>query len=144
MSHRTNEEWKAWFSDGERPAPPASELMGFEFLDLDADTGWFECRFMGRQSFLNPGRVIQGGFLTAMLDDAMSVAAVITLDAPGWVPTLQMTTSFIRPAQPGWLYARGEVIRRGRSGIHTAGTLKDEDGRLLATATAACIPRHFD
>ena len=139
MPFRTNEEWKSWFEFSD--PPPASELMDFELIDLSVEEGWVECRFMGKQAFLNPGRTIQGGFLTAMLDDAMSVAAVIIQDEPSWVPTLQMTTNFLRPAQPGWIKARGEVLKRGRSAIHTSGQLWNEEGQLLATATAACIPR---
>ena len=121
--------------------PPASQLMGFELIDLNSAEGWVECSFMARQAFLNPGRTVQGGFVSAMLDDVMSMAGVIVQPVPSWVPTLQMTTNFIRPVLPGRVLARGEVIRKGRTALHTQGYLRDEDGRLLAQATAACTPK---
>lgn len=141
MSYRTDDEWKIFFN--EEAMPPASELMGFKLLDISASQGWVEAAFMGRQSFTNPGRTIQGGFVSAMMDDVMSIAAVIMQDQPSWVPTLQMTTNFIRPALPGPLIARGEVIRKGRGAVHTQGFLYDEDRRLLAQANAACVPRQL-
>lgn len=133
-------DWRAHFAD---PAvfPAASKLLGFELIDLDPEAGWVECAFLARADFLNPGGTVQGGFLTAMLDDAMSIAGVISMGQRGWVPTLQMTTSFLSPAREGRLIARGEVARAGRSAIHTSGHLRDGEGRLIATAVAACIPR---
>ncbi len=139
MAYRTDQEWLDWLEDA--PSPPASQLLGFEPIALSVAEGWFECSFIGRQEFLNPGKTVQGGFVSAMLDDVMSFAAVISMDEPSWVPTLQMTTSFIRPALPGRLLARGEVIRKGRAAVHTQGFLHDEDNRLLAQAVASCIPR---
>jgi uncharacterized protein (TIGR00369 family) len=110
-------------------------------LEVDAEAGRTRVAFTALPAFLNPGGTVQGGFLTAMLDEAMSVAAVVKLGPGHWVPTLQMSVSFIAPAGPGRLIATGEVVRSGRSALHTAGTLCLEDGTLIATATAACIPR---
>jgi len=53
-----------------------------------------------------------------------------------------MTTSFIRPVPVGVrLIARGETVRQGKAAIFTEGWLRSEDGKLLAQATASCIPR---
>jgi uncharacterized protein (TIGR00369 family) len=72
----------------------------------------------------------------------MSVAGSIVQDGPAMAPTLQMTTSFIRPVPVGVrLIGRGEVVRKGRQAIFTQGFLSAEDGTLLAQATASCIPR---
>ena len=121
--------------------PGASSFLGWEFIDLDADTGWCEAYFVGTPQMGNPGGNMQGGFITAMLDDVMSIAACIVQPVYGMAPTLQMTTNFIRPVPLEKLRVRGEVVRAGRSAVHTRGELFNLEGKLLATSVAACIPR---
>lgn len=121
---------------------PLSNFLNFELIGFDVEKGWCEACFTLPPEAANPGGHAQGGMITAMLDDVMSVAGSVVQPAPAMSPTLQMTTSFLRPVRIGErLQARGDVIRLGRAAIHTAGWLKDDDGRLLATATASCIPR---
>ena len=57
--------------------------------------------FQATEQFLNPMGAIQGGFLTAMLDETMGPAAISALPAGQGVPTLELKVSFIRPARPG-------------------------------------------
>ncbi len=121
---------------------PLTRFLNFELIEFDVEEGWCEAYFTLPPEAANPGGHAQGGMITAMLDDVMSVAGSVVQPAPAMSPTLQMTTSFLRPVRIGErLQARGEVVRKGRAAIHTAGWLKDADGRLLATATASCIPR---
>lgn len=121
--------------------PPATAFLGFSLIDLDVETGWVEAAFHGRDEMLNPGGNLQGGMISAILDEVMSLAACIIQPEPGMAPTLQMTTNFLRPAPAGRLVARGEVVRAGRSTIHTQGWLRDPNGNLLAQAVAACVPK---
>jgi uncharacterized protein (TIGR00369 family) len=58
-------------------------------------------------------------------------------------PTLEMKTSFFRPAQPGKLKGVGKVVRWGRQVAFTEGELYDAEGRLLAKATGTAIPTPF-
>jgi len=119
----------------------ATGFLGWELIDLDVERGICEVHFHGREEMMNPGGNMQGGFITAMLDDAMSVAACIVQPVYGMAPTLQMTTNFLRPVPMEKLRARGEVVRAGRSAVHTKGELFNMEGKLLATGVAACMPR---
>lgn len=119
----------------------ATGFLGWDLIDLDVKKGVCDVHFQGREEMMNPGGNMQGGFITAMLDDAMSVAACLVQPVYGLAPTLQMTTNFLRPVPMEKLRARGEVVRAGRSAVHTHGELYNMDGKLLATAVAACIPR---
>ena len=119
----------------------ATGFLGWELIDLNAEAGICDVYFQGREEMMNPGGNMQGGFITAMLDDAMSVAACIVQPVYGMAPTLQMTTNFLRPVPMEKLRARGEVVRAGRAAVHTRGELFNLDGKLLATAVAACMPR---
>jgi uncharacterized protein (TIGR00369 family) len=122
--------------------PAAAQFLNFQLVDLDVKEGWVEAAFTLPPEAGNPAGDGQGGFVSAMLDEVMSIAGSIVQDGPAMAPTLQMTTSYIRPVPIGQrLIGRGECVRRGRAGIFTQGTLSREDGALLAQATASCIPR---
>lgn len=119
----------------------ATAFLRFELIDFDSTDGWCEAYFTAGDETLNPAGNVQGGFIAAMLDEVMSVAGSIVQPGPAMVPTLQMTTNFLRPVPPGRLIGRGEVLRAGRTTLHTHGVLRDLTGTVLAEATAACVPR---
>jgi uncharacterized protein (TIGR00369 family) len=123
--------------------PPASQLLGFEMLSLSVEGGWVETAFTARPEFVNPAGNVQGGFITGMLDEAMSVAAFVKSGMTHVVPTLQMTVSFLNPVPVGRLYARGEVLRFGRNTTQLQGTLRLADGTIAATALASTAVREL-
>jgi uncharacterized protein (TIGR00369 family) len=115
-------------------APPAAALLGWKALELAP--GRVRVRYTARPEFGNPQGAIQGGFLAAMLDDAMGPALYTTLGADDFAPTIEMKVSFLRPARPGPLIAEGRVVHQTRSLAFLEGTLATEDGELVAMATA--------
>jgi len=122
--------------------PPATAFLGFQLTSIDVEKGRCDAQFRLPDAATNPGGSAQGGFITAILDEVMSVAGSVVQPPPAMSPTLQMTTSFIRPVPVGErLDARGQVVRKGRAAIFTEGWLWNEDGTLLAQATASCIPK---
>lgn len=121
---------------GGRPVPPAVTLLGYELLSADADRGEASVQFHGRDDFLNLMGNVQGGFVTAMLDAAASTALLAQLPCDHVAPTLEIKTSFLRPAPPGRLVGHGRVVHRGRSIAFLEATLCDPDGAVLATASA--------
>ncbi len=124
--------------------PTGSRTLGFELLAVRQADREVEVAFTARADLLcNPMGQIQGGYVCAMLDEAMSVAGLITSGMTHVVPTLEMKTSFLRPAMPGSLRAVGRVIKWGRTICFTEGELYDGEGRLLAKATGTAIPTPF-
>lgn len=123
-----------------RNRPKGSDLLGFEIISVNGAAMTVEVAFEGREEFTNPMGQIQGGFLCAMLDDCMSVAGVVASNFTCVMPTLEMKTSFLRPASPGRLRGIGRVAKWGRTIAFTEGELYDEQGRLLAKATATAMP----
>jgi molybdopterin converting factor subunit 1 len=113
---------------------PVSRLLGS--WPLGAEPGRARIEFTARPTFLNPAGTVQGGFLVAMLDGAMGPAAVTLLERGFAIPTLDLATSFVSPAQPGRLIADARVVHMGRSVVFTEAELRAEDGALVATATA--------
>jgi uncharacterized protein (TIGR00369 family) len=91
----------------------------------------------------NPMKQIQGGYLCAMLDEVMSVACMVASRMTCVAPTVEMKTSFFRPAMPGALRGVGRVVRWGRVIAFTEGELYDSGGRLVAKATGTAVPTPF-
>ncbi len=126
-----------------RRRPPATETIGFTVLRVDQARQEIEAVCAGRPEFCNPAGQVQGGFLMAMLDETMSVAAVVASGMTAFVPTLEMKTSFFRPALPGPLKVVGRVARWGRQICFLEGEIYDADGRLLAKASSTGMPQPF-
>jgi len=130
----TDDEVKGLF-----PTPPCSELLGWRLLGFDEDRGWVKIGFDGRAEFLNPAGRVQGGFLTAMLDDTMGPAVLLKSAGTMYPSSIDMNVSFLAAARPGPLICEAEVIRLGKTVGFVEGRLMDEDGRLLARATSSVI-----
>ena len=122
--------------EGRVAAPAAATLVGWRLVAIDPEQGTIRVAFEAKPEFLNPVGTVQGGILTAMLDDTMGPAATAYLGGDAFCQTLELKTSFLRPAKPGPLYGQGRIVHRGRDVVFVEGHLEDADGRLIATATA--------
>jgi uncharacterized protein (TIGR00369 family) len=126
------------FSDmieGRRLAP-SSELLGLKILSVDAEAGTMETEFEATAQFVNAGGSIHGGFITAMLDETMSYAGTAFFKGTHVLPTLEIKTSFMRPAFVGRLFGTGKLLHHGRDLVFLEGSLRDKNAKLIATATA--------
>ena len=122
--------------EGRAPLPAAAVTLGWDLVSINPEEGTVEVAFTATEAFLNPAGFIQGGFLAAMLDDTMGPALAAGLNPGDFAPTTDLHVQFLRPARPGRLLGRGRVVRRGRDVGFLAGELLDEDGAIVAVATA--------
>lgn len=104
-----------------------------------------EATFDAKADFANPMRQVQGGYLCAMLDEVMSVACMVASGMTHVAPTLEMKTSFLRPAPADGSKLRGvgRIVKWGRTIAFTEGELWGADGKLLAKATGTAVPTPF-
>jgi uncharacterized protein (TIGR00369 family) len=124
--------------------PPVTAHLGFQPIDYNPDTMTLECQFTAKPEFLNPNGSVQGGIVTAFLDEAMSGALFVAAGMGSIVPTLEMKTGFLRPLKTEKARAIGRVLKIGRSFGFLEGELFNEDGVLCATATATSIVRRIE
>ena len=117
------------------PDPPQYvELLGMR--PLLTEPGHMRWEFQASEFMLNPAGLVQGGFVTAMLDETMGTAAMAQLGAGHTIPTLELKVSFLRPTRPGRLVCDGRVVQMGKSVAFLEARLEDDGGNLVATATA--------
>jgi len=118
-------------------APPSSTLLGWHLIDARPREGWVRIGFDGKPAFCNPAGFIQGGILSAMLDDTMGPAVFVMTEGKLYTATITMTVNFLAPAKPGPIMGEADVTQLGKTIAFVAGRLMAEDGTVLATATTS-------
>ncbi|NTF35042.1 PaaI family thioesterase [Rhizobium skierniewicense] len=119
--------------------PPIGDTLDFELVEVG--DGW--AAFVGRPGLraYNPIGTVHGGYAATLLDSACGCAAHSKLTADQVYTTVELKVSYIRPVttDAGPLRAEGHVVSMGRRIAFTEATLKDETGRLYATATSTLL-----
>jgi uncharacterized protein (TIGR00369 family) len=116
--------------------PPSARMLGWRLLDAWPDEGRVRVTYEARSEFANPAGFIQGGFLAAMLDDAMGPAMFVHSAGRLYAVTLDLHISYLAPAKPGRFVAEGRVVNAGKSVGFLEASLTDADGVLVAKASA--------
>ena len=118
-------------------APPSSKLLGWHLLDARPKDGWIRIGFDGKRDFCNPAGFVQGGILSAMLDDTMGPAVFVMTDGRLYTATITITVNFLAPARPGKIIGEATVTQLGKTIAFIEGKLMDENGTVLATASTS-------
>jgi uncharacterized protein (TIGR00369 family) len=118
-------------------APPSSKLLGWHLLDARPSEGWVRIGFDGKAEFCNPAGFIQGGILSAMLDDTMGPAVFIMTDGKLYTATITMTVNFLAPAKVGPIVGEAKVTQIGKTIAFVEAKLTSADDAVLATCTAS-------
>jgi uncharacterized protein (TIGR00369 family) len=117
--------------------PPCAKLLGLDILAADPTEGRVRIGFEGRAEFCNAAGGIQGGLLTAMLDDCIGSAVLIGTDAQLLPTTISLHVNFLAPAKPGRLIGEASIQRMGKTIGFIEASLRDEAGQMIATAGAS-------
>jgi uncharacterized protein (TIGR00369 family) len=123
--------------------PPCSDTLGMRLADLSQERQWVRMEFDVPQMFANPTGAVQGGFISAMLDEAMSTAVIIASNVTMTAPTLEMKTSYLKRLMPGKASVEARILRLGKSACFMEAECFDAEGALVAKATATAIPMPF-
>jgi len=113
---------------------PFVHHLGFELVLFEG--GASQIDYTPLPEHLNSFHVTHGGALMTLQDVVMATAARSVQPDMG-VVTIEMKTSFMRPA-PGdgsKLTARGRLIHRTATMAFTEGTVYDDQGRICSHAT---------
>lgn len=116
--------------------PPCLQVLNAELVDFDLETATCEMHFDIGEQFCHSVDTIQGGFITAMLDAAMSHSAFISQPDILALPTLELKVSFLEVTRAGPVTAHGRVVKAGRSTVFLEGHLVNREGQVSATASA--------
>jgi uncharacterized protein (TIGR00369 family) len=123
--------------------PPCSDTLGMRLAALSQDEQWVRMDFDVPQMFANPTGAVQGGFIAAMMDEAMSTAVIIASNVTMTAPTLEMKTSYLKRLMPGPASVTARILKLGKSAAFMEADCFDDKGDLVARATATAIPMPF-
>ena len=125
--------------DGTLPPPPISALMGMTVSSVGEGEVTFRCT--PDASAYNPIGVIHGGLVCTLLDSVVGCAVHTTLPAGTGYTSLEIKVSYLRAvhADGGTLLATGRVTKPGRRAAFADGEVRDEQQRLVATATSTFL-----
>lgn len=123
--------------------PPCSDTLGMRLADVEQAKQRIRMTFDVPKMFANPTGAVQGGFIAAMMDEAMSTCCIIASNVTMTAPTLEMKTSYLRRLMPGDASVEARILKWGRSAAFMEAECFDADGKLVAKATATAIPMPF-
>ena len=116
--------------------PKFLEMLGSKGFEYDDELGTSAMRFLISKDLTHSnGTIVQGGFITAMLDAAMAHLIILKRNGEVNPLSLNINVNFIAPGAPGEFVAKGEITKMGKSIAFTSGELYQGD-ILVATATA--------
>ncbi len=85
---------------------------------------------------LNKGGSVNGGILSALLDYSLGAALVSSLNIEEWCATTSLNINYLNPSfDESKLVASGVVTKRGKSVAFCSGSVTDQNGNTIATAT---------
>jgi uncharacterized protein (TIGR00369 family) len=121
--------------------PPNCDLtLGLTCLEKrdDATTVW---RMRVDERFLNPAGLVQGGFLSAMMDSAMGASAVLSVsERKVYVANTEMKSSFLRAVRSGdVLTCTASVLKPGTVVAFLQARVHDQSDQLVATASSTYL-----
>ena len=120
------------------PTPaPSSVSLGFEILALDSKAMTTRVRFEGRPEFTNPAGYIQGGYLVAMMDDAIGMLTTVKAGTARFPSTVDLHTHFLRPVRVGVIEVAARLRNIGRAMVFVEADLFAARGKEAARATAS-------
>lgn len=117
------------------PPSPLARTLGFTMTDWAEGFARIEAPLAPH--LMNRQGLPHGGVYAALLDTAMGFCGCFTGDpaAKQNALTLSMTVDYLARSQGSHLTAEARVTGGGRSTYFASGTVRDETGLLIATAT---------
>jgi len=120
---------------------PVSQLIGFQVSapsPEDKLLGRADVRLDVDERFHNPMGRVHGGILSALADAAMGIAFGRMLDGNQDFSTVELHIQYMRPVKSRSIIAKAIVQQRGLRIGFVGCEIRDERGRLIATATCTC------
>jgi uncharacterized protein (TIGR00369 family) len=125
--------------EGRFPAPPISEVLGFDIAEAEAGRVVFT--YTPVFGHYNPLGTVHGGIAATLLDSVMGCCIHTTLKAGIGYTTVEIKVNYVRAMtdKTGPVRVEGKVISTGSRIATSEGKLYDGAGKLLAHGTTTCL-----
>ncbi|MEM9254823.1 MAG: PaaI family thioesterase [Pseudomonadota bacterium] len=117
--------------------PGFIHMLGGRVVDVDLQAPSCTFEFNISKDFCHSIDIVQGGFITAMLDATMSHALFATAGEDlTTVASLEIKTSYLEPTRAGRLRVVGNILKQTYKTAFTEARMYNDDGQLTATANS--------
>jgi uncharacterized protein (TIGR00369 family) len=124
---------------GDLPAPPIMVHSNIRMKEFTEGRAVFTG--MPAKEFLNPLGTIHGGWISTLIDTALSCAVHTALKPGEFYTTTSLTVNMVRPLLPdsGEVTCEGRLVHRGSRLATSEGELRDGRGKMIAHGTVSCM-----
>jgi uncharacterized protein (TIGR00369 family) len=139
LAGRSGLELMQMMAAGDLPLPPIAQTLGFRLVEAERGRAVFEC--VPAEYHYNPIGIVHAGLAMTLMDSAMGLAFVTTLDEPAGWTTLEVKANFTRAmtVDTGLVRCTGTIVHPGRRVATTEARVEDSQGRLCAHATSTIL-----
>ena len=116
--------------------PKLISLLGGCMIDIDRQNAACVFEFDIGKDYCHSIDVVQGGFITAMLDVAMSHSVLACTDNVMGVSSLEIKTSYLDVTRAGKLRVEGYTLKHSYKTAFMEGRIYNADNILTATASS--------
>ena len=117
---------------------PCTDTLGAKVTRFCSDPPQIEMEFEAIYEFTHSdGQIVQGGFVTGMLDAPMAHLLMGLFDFKVIPMTLDLNVSFLAPSRPGKLLATAEVLQLGKSTAFMTSKLFQKD--ILVASSSSTV-----
>jgi len=124
---------------GEIPGVPIGRMLGFRLTEV-APGRAVVMATPNAQGYNILGSM-HGGWAASILDTAMALACLSSLDEKQAYTTLDIRINYLRPItlETGEVRAEGRLLQSGRRIAYCEARLEDAKGKLLVHGTGSCL-----
>lgn len=124
---------------GDLPAPPIMIHSNIRMKEFEEGRAVFTG--LPANEFLNPLGTVHGGWISTLIDTALSCAVHTTLKPGEFYTTTSLNVNMVRPLQAnsGEVTCEGRIVHRGSRLATSEGDLRNAEGKLIAHGTVSCM-----
>ena len=121
-------------SDMDIEVPPAVFIaMQGEFIAFDLENGVLECRFPVLQEQLNPYGNMQGGIISAAMDNTIGPLSML-VSPPNFTRHMEVKYLKVVPPDLQYIYVTATLIEQKKRQLFFEAEVKNDQGEILASA----------
>ena len=115
---------------------PFYRTLGFRLIEIKDGHAHFE---MDIREELTQNGMIHGGVLASMIDASCACAAFSSSNFEGFVTTIDLQVSYLKPISKGKLTALAECLRAGKKVLFCESKIRNEEGELICVGTSQLL-----
>jgi uncharacterized protein (TIGR00369 family) len=116
-------------------AVPVMQLISAQFIAFERSTQEITMAYQASPAMCHSKVIVQGGFITAMVDSTMAYACMGCFEQPIAVPTLEIKVSFLDTGKAGAMIAKARPIRLGKSVGFLEAELYQHDVKIATSSS---------